>query len=70
MSAGYAGGRRRKLPGLVLTGETMKVGDGAQNNDVRLILHGMTAAEAVVLARKVLEYASYLQETEVAEAGA
>lgn len=61
--------KRRSASGVVLTGETRKTGPASEDNEVTITLHDLSQSEAVVLARKLLEYVSYLQETE-AEAGA
>ena len=43
--------------GVVIKGRTLKVGLYAADNPVNIILHGMNAAEAILLADKLLEYA-------------
>lgn len=59
--APYWGGRRGTEPGLVIRGRTLKVG-GGEDNDMRLTLHGLTSNEAVQLARRLLDYALFLED--------
>ena len=46
-------------PGLFIKGETRKVGAYAEDNPVNIVLHGMTAAEALTLANELRTYASF-----------
>lgn len=49
-------------PGLIMRGTTDK--QAITDNDVSVLLYGLSSAEAVILARKLLEYASHLATAE------
>ena len=51
----------RKAPAMKLNGTSRKVGRDADNNDVSLILHDISAEEAMEMSARFAEYAVFLQ---------
>ncbi|MCC4296631.1 hypothetical protein [Aurantimonas coralicida] len=51
----------RKVPAMKLKGTSRKVGRDADNNDVSLILHDISAEEAMEMSARFAEYAVFLQ---------
>ncbi len=56
-------------PGICIKGETRKVGAYAEDNPVNIVLHGMTAAEALILADQLRWYAFYRRPHELGDEG-